>query len=102
MYGHTIASWVIAFIADNTSTNLKMARNNAKPTIPCLNHIIALDNKDYRESGAPMFSHIDKILEVLSSVKRSYSESGMLGKLTTLKPVVVKSCKWTADYSALS
>jgi len=102
MYDHTIASWVIAFIGDNTSTNLKTARDNEKPTIPCANHVIALDNKDYRESGAEMFSHIDKIREVLSSVKRSCCESGMLGKLTNLKPTCVRSCKWQADFSALS
>lgn len=43
VYGHTIASLLVAFLADNTAVNLKMAKDANLPHLPCMNHTVALD-----------------------------------------------------------
>ena len=42
-YGHTIASFAVAILADNTEVNKRIAKDCNLPTLPCLNHVHALD-----------------------------------------------------------
>ena len=56
---------------------------------------------DYRKTE-PLIKVVgDKVREVLKVVKASCVESGLLQRLTPIKPKVVKSCKWTAEHSSL-
>ena len=42
-YGHSIESFLIAMLADNTNVNKRCAKDNDIPHLPCLNHTHALD-----------------------------------------------------------
>eukprot|EP00985_Skeletonema_marinoi_P021117 scaffold12803_cov94-Skeletonema_marinoi.AAC.2 len=42
-YGQSIDSLLIAFLADNTEVNRKMAKDAGLPHLPCHNHTVALD-----------------------------------------------------------
>jgi hypothetical protein len=86
--------------ADNTEVNRKCAKDAGVPHLPCKNHTHALDIDKLDKSDAAISKHCSEIREILTTVKASTVESGILCQVTELKPRVVKSCKWQAKFSS--
>ena len=51
-YNHTVSILLDAFVADNTGTNRKMAKDAGLPHLPYLNHTHALDVGELEKTGA--------------------------------------------------
>eukprot|EP00986_Skeletonema_menzelii_P018329 scaffold26626_cov178-Skeletonema_menzelii.AAC.7 len=101
-YGHTIDSLLIAFLADNTEVNRKLARDADLPHIPCLNHTVALDVGEMKKAGSQVTAHHEIIKDVLMQVKRSSVQVGILQQITNIRCATVNSCKWTSMASDLN
>ena len=101
MYGHSVKSFVHSLLGDNCSVNIKVANDAGLPFLSCHNHGFALDISDYRKTEPLMKVVGDKCREILKVVKASCVERSLLGRLTPIRPKVVKSCKWTAEHTSI-
>ena len=99
-YNLSLKSLLHCMCAGNTEVNRKCENDAGVPHLPCKNHTHALDIGKLDKSDAAISKHCSEIREILTTVKASTVESGILCQVTELKPRVVKSCKCQANVSS--
>ena len=100
-YNIDLDSWVECAIADNTSTNKKIARLLQIPHVPCANHLLNLDMKSYLTDEEGVTSMIDQICDVMKQAK-SLTNAAVLTRYTAYKPVLPNVTRWSSTKEALS
>ena len=94
-YGVDCGKWARFSLADNTSTNLKIARLLRIPHVGCKNHQFALDVNDYINNWGTGTTVIDQVHETMKSVKAKLKDAALLRRFTDLKPSLPNATRWS-------
>jgi hypothetical protein len=94
--------WVKASIADNTSTNLKVARLIGCPHVGCNNHKLNLDVELMVANTIQLKNVIENVHAVMLSAKRKLKNAALLRNLTNLKPVIHNKTRWSGKHFMLT
>ena len=93
-YKLDVRKWAKACIADNCATNLKIARLLGLPHVPCGNHLLNLDIREWVKNDAVLNNTVKKIARTMRQAK-SQKNSAALSHETTLKPVMNNDTRWS-------
>ena len=89
-----VEKWTMCCIADNTSTNHKIARLLKLPHLGCLNHLLNLDVQDWIKDDNILNGIVSNIGELMKEAK-TLKNSAKLAEFTHLKPVLDNKTRWS-------
>jgi hypothetical protein len=101
-YNIDIRTWCKAIIADNTSTNRKVARDLGIPHIGCYSHKLNLDVEAMIEENPSLASTINKVHEVMSCAKLKLRNAALLRNITELRPILHNKTRWSGKGAMLT
>jgi DNA-binding transcriptional MerR regulator len=101
LYKLTIDSWVVYSIADNCSTNKKIARLMRKPHVGCMNHKLGLEVNRMVETHNDLNTVIECTHETMRAAKQKLKNAALLRNITDLKPVMHNKTWWSGKYLML-
>ena len=87
-------SWAKLSIADNTSTNHKIARLLNLCHVGCLNHLLNLDIKDWLKNDDELTKVVTVIEDVMKKSK-TLKNAARLSEFTDLRPVLNNETIWS-------
>lgn len=90
--------WIRASIADNTTTNLKIARDMGIPHVGCNSHKLNLDVERFVRNDSELSALIEKTHTLMTSAKRKLKNAALLRNETDLKPVLHNKTRWSGKY----
>lgn len=93
-YDIDVQTWAKCAIADNTSTNKKVARLLGIPHVPCSNHLLNLDMKEWIAED-PIQGMLDEITNVMKQA-RTLKNAAVLSTHTHLKPILPNVTRWSS------
>jgi hypothetical protein len=78
LYKLSINSWVVCSIADNCSTNKKIAQLMGKPPVGCMNHKLGLEVNRIVENHGDLSNVIETTHETMRAVKQKLKNAALL------------------------
>ena len=100
-YDIDLRQWIKASIADNTKTNLKIARSLGVPHVGCNNHKLNLDVELWVKNTAQLQHTIDDVHATMLSAKSKLKNAALLQNETDLKPVIHNKTRWSGKFKML-
>ena len=101
IYGLTIEDWVVCQIANNCSTNKKIAHLMGKPHVRCMNHKLSLEVNRMVDHHQDMHNVIATTHETMKAVTQSLKNSALLRNASDLKPIMHNKMQWSGKYNML-
>ena len=90
--------WITCQIADNTSTNKRMARMMKIEHVGCKSHLLNLDVNDMMKEDAGLSKLIDQVHETMLSIKTKLTNAALLRNITDLKPIIHNETRWSGKF----
>lgn len=100
-YRTNLSEWLICQIADNTNTNLKIARLLGVPHIGCMSHKLNLEVNRMISSDQILSSILSSIHNTMVDCKSKIKNRVVLRNLTVLNPLLYNDTRWSGKYLML-
>jgi hypothetical protein len=100
-YNLNVKQWAKCSTADNTTTNVKTAKELGIPHVGCNSHKLNLDMNDWMEAPA-LKNIIESVADTMKEAKNSLKNASLLRRLTSLKPVLFNKTRWSGKFNMLS
>jgi hypothetical protein len=100
-YNVAIGNWAKASIADNASTNCKVASLLDLPHVGCNNHKLNLDIKEWMKIDLNLKNAISGVATTMKEAKLSLKNAAILSELTPLKPILCNKTRWSGKFQVL-
>ena len=96
-YNLNVKQWAKCSTADNTTTNVKTAKELGIPHVGCNSHKLNLDMNDWMEAPA-LKNIIESVADTMKEAKNSLKNASLLRRLTSLKPVLYNKTRWSGKF----
>jgi hypothetical protein len=97
----TLGNWAKASIANNTSTNCKVASLLDLPHIGCNNHKLNLDVEEWMKTDLNLKNAISGVATTMKEARMSLKNAAILSELTPLKPILYNKPHWSGKFQVL-
>jgi hypothetical protein len=101
-YDINIKTWCKAIIADNTKTNIKIAKDLQVPHVGCYSHKLNLDVEAMLRENDHLTTSLAKIHEVMVCAKQKLRNAAVLRNITDLRPVLENKTRWSGKVAMLT
>ncbi len=96
-----VYEWAVCQIADNCSTNRRIAKLMELPHVGCLSHKLHLDINDMITKDKRLETVIESIHRTIKSCKTSLVNPSLSRNVTSLSPVIHNKTRWSGKYHML-
>lgn len=100
-YGLDVCKWAVCQVADNCSTNKKVAQLLKIPHVGCNNHKLNNEVERMVRSNEDLSTTIDDVRATMFDFKTKLRCRAALRNLTTLNPIIYNRTRWSGKYHTL-
>lgn len=101
IFGQSFSEWCSCVIADNCSTNHRIANLAGIPLIGCNSHKLNLEVNHMLSCHADLRTIIDSVHETMKSAKSKLKNAAVLRNITDLRPIINNATRWSGKSDML-